>query len=220
MVMMVDDDRPQAAADFEFVAGALCLDFTNTVGGRRRPEPREHLRAFSDLVAWFEQASLLDTIGANTLRAWAEQHPGAADALLRRARALREAIHAVFQDVAHARPPQPAALALLNREVQRLLARSRLEPRDDGDGFGWAWDGDPAAPERPLWSVVRSAADLLTSDHLDQVRGCGQQTCAWLFLDTTRNRSRRWCSMADCGNRAKAQRHYRRRRASAESPRG
>src|SRR5438552_111673 len=98
------------------------------------------------------EPSIRERQGARLLRprrAWAARHPGDADALLRRARALREAIHAVFQDVAHARPPQPAALALLNREVQRLLARSRLEPRDDGDGFGWAWDGDPAAPERP-----------------------------------------------------------------------
>ena len=60
-----------------------------------------------------------------------------------------------------------------------------------------------------LWPVVQSAVDLMTSPELDRVGQCADDRgCGWLFVDTTKNRSRRWCDMRDCGNRAKARRHY------------
>ena len=78
----------------------------------------------------------------------------------------------------------------------------------------WAWN-DSDAPTSPLWPVLRSAADLLTSDELRLLRECAAETCTWLFLDRSRNHSRRWCAMQVCGHRAKARRHYRRKRAAA-----
>ena len=93
--------------------------------------------------------------------------------------------------------------------LEQAPARDALSARDGG--FAWA-AGAPGTPlRRPLWPVLWSAADLLTSDRLARVRSCGDPRCGWLFLDTSRNRSRRWCDMADCGNRAKARRHYARR---------
>ena len=102
-------------------------------------------------------------------------------------------------------------LAALNAALSKVLANACLVPAEDG--FAWAWGGEDAALRRVLWPIVRSAAELLTSDKLDRVGQCAGDSCGWLFLDTSRNRSRRWCEMEHCGNRAKARRHYRRQQA-------
>ncbi len=97
-------------------------------------------------------------------------------------------------------------------ELAEALARLRLELTSDG--ARWVLRHDSAALDSPLWSIARSAADLLTSDELARVRECDGLDCTWLFLDCSRSRSRRWCSMASCGNRAKARRHYHRRKGT------
>src|SRR5437773_8205792 len=108
MVMTVDDDRSAPTPSFEFTAGALCLDFTNTVNNRGADEPRDLLHGFPELVAWFEQAGLLDPPAATAFRGWGARRPSEAAALVRRARALREGIYSVFSAAAQARPPDPA----------------------------------------------------------------------------------------------------------------
>ena len=85
-----------------------------------------------------------------------------------------------------------------------------------GERFAWDWTPENAL-DRVLWPVVRDAAELLSGEDLDRVGRCADANCGWLFLDTSRNHSRRWCSMKDCGNRAKARRHYQRTAASEDS---
>ncbi len=93
------------------------------------------------------------------------------------------------------------------------LARLRLVPGPDG--LGWDWAADDRALDGVIWSVAHSAAELLTSERLDRVRECAESRCGWLFLDASRNRSRQWCDMKVCGNRAKARRHHARKKATA-----
>jgi predicted RNA-binding Zn ribbon-like protein len=81
-------------------------------------------------------------------------------------------------------------------------------------GFEWKWAGDEDALDRMVWPVARSAADVLVSDEGSRVRRCAGESCHWFFLDSGRNRSRRWCDMRDCGNRAKARRLNARKKAS------
>jgi predicted RNA-binding Zn ribbon-like protein len=69
--------------------------------------------------------------------------------------------------------------------------------------------------ELPLWILARSAADLLTSEQHAYVRQCASEECTWLFIDRSKNHSRRWCDMGDCGNREKARRLRARKRAEA-----
>ena len=97
-----------------------------------------------------------------------------------------------------------------------LVSRTHARIVSTKEGFKWDWS-EELALDRMLWFIARSAADLLTSGNLDRVRQCGDEECGWLFIDTTKNRSRRWCDMTDCGNRAKARRHYSRLRASSKS---
>ena len=125
---------------------------------------------------------------------------------------VREALYRVFSAVAAGATAPAGDLATLNEALADGFAHSRLEP--DGDGYHWAWQIDPPALDRMLWPVLRSAVDLLTSGELDRVKECpGLDDCGWLFFDTSKNGSRRWCSMEGCGNRAKGRRHYQRTRA-------
>jgi len=80
----------------------------------------------------------------------------------------------------------------------------------------WRWEFvDGEELDSMLWPIVRDAAELLTSRDFDRVTECSGSDCTWLFADKSRNRSRRWCDMAECGNRSKARRFYRRQKSGA-----
>ena len=140
---------------------------------------------------------------AKALRATAIQDPGLAATTLAQAHALREAVFEVFSATAREASPAPAPLEVVNEYLPEAFARLRL--RSDGSAFHLELMREDSL-DRPLWQVVRSAADLLISDRLDRVRECAAENCSWLFLDQSRNRSRRWCDMTVCGNRSKVRR--------------
>ena len=192
---------------FELTGGVLCLDFANTVDNRPA-QPRELLKSYDDLVAWAEQAGVLQPELAVKLRAEATRRPDAAAAALDGARALREAAHAVLTAAVRGEEAPADSLGMLEAAVAPSLARRRLV--QTAGGFAWVWTYDDAALDGLLAPVVESAATLLTSPELARVRECEADTCGWLFLDRSRNRSRRWCDMSVCGNRAKVRRHYQR----------
>ena len=193
---------------FELSGGALCLDFANTWGDRERPE-EDKLRDYPDLLAFARQTGMLTAAEAARLAGRAGREPREAAAALARAVELRETLYRIFSSAAIGRGPEAADLERLNAALPEALSHLRLEPR--GTELIWTWAASDDPLEAPLWPVVRSAAELLTSEERRRVRECGGGACTWLFLDHSRNRSRRWCSMETCGNRAKARRHYRRR---------
>jgi predicted RNA-binding Zn ribbon-like protein len=191
------------------VAGDLCLDFANTADWHASATPQERLNRYEDLVGWGRRAGLLDSARAASLVRAARRRPSAARAALRRATGLREAIYRIVVRLLRGGPPAPADLAVLNRELASALRRSRIVSA--GSGLARSWEHDDRALDAMLWPIVESAAELLTSERRSRIGQCADDRgCGWLFLDTTKNRSRRWCEMGDCGNRAKARRHYRR----------
>jgi predicted RNA-binding Zn ribbon-like protein len=195
--------------ELELTGGDPALDFVNTVE-TRASDPLELLRSYRDFLDWTARVGLVEARTARSLRHFA------ADDVLARAIALREAAYEVLVAVAveHAPPPK-TALAVINAEVA-----------DAGRGAGLAFDGEtftfqppPRDAVLPLHLVARALADLLTSPRLRRVGRCeGVGNCGWLFLDTTKNHSRRWCSMAGCGSRAKMRRYYARGKAKSSSP--
>jgi predicted RNA-binding Zn ribbon-like protein len=192
---------------FDFDSGVLCLDFANTVDWHASPNPIEKLNDYLDLVDWGEDAGVLSTREAGQLRHMAEQHPEDAAAVLKHALNLRETIYRIFTAIGGKRPVDPADLSILNAVLPEALSRMQIVATTKG--FDWRWVKSQDTLDAMLWPVARSAADLLFSDDLDRVRECADDRgCGYLFIDTSRNRSRRWCSMASCGNRAKAKRHY------------
>jgi predicted RNA-binding Zn ribbon-like protein len=187
---------------FEFVADTLCLDFCNTINFGRA-FTNERLGTFADLVLWGELAGTLTPGQAGRLDV------AAGDAALDNARMLRLVLHRIFAAIAYERTPLPADLAALNGILAGALPHLRIADRSDS--FALTWD-DARDADRMLWPVAHAAMQLLTGGQVGYVRQCEGDGCSWLFLDLTRNHSRRWCSTAHCGNRMKMRRHYRRTR--------
>lgn len=198
--------REESPYVFELTGGRLCLDFANTVGNHAGTSPNEHLRSYADLVSWGRQAGTLTREEAEHLLQQAAQYPQEAHAVLTRAIALREAIYRIFSRSAAGQPPPYDDLDLLNAALSEVLPHLRILWADGH--FTWGWAGEQNALDRMLWPVIRDAAELLNSEELSRVRECADDVCGWLFLDRSKNRSRRWCDMKACGNKAKARRHY------------
>jgi predicted RNA-binding Zn ribbon-like protein len=195
---------------FDFSGGELCLDFANTVSSHPEVQMQEHVTSYSRLVSWGRQAGILTEREETRLGDQAEHRPEEASAVHRRAIALREAIYRIFSAVVKGEQASQSDVDVLNAELSNGLGHARLTQR--GEGFEWEWEAEEGALDRVLWVVARSAADLLTSDKLQRVTECASERCGWLFMDLSRNHSRRWCDMNECGNRAKARRHYERTR--------
>ena len=196
------------------VGGWLCLDFVNTGSKYHSHSPVvDYIESYNDVVAWARQASLISAEQEAALIEKAEREPRKATAVLGRMRNVRDAMHWVFSAASTGEPVRKEALDALNTEVSTALAHGRLAAT--AEGFEWRWPGFADDLESLIWPVAKSAADLLTSERLARVRECASDTCGWLFIDASKNHSRRWCDMRDCGNSAKAKRHYHKKRVSA-----
>ena len=196
----------------ELVGGDIAFDLVNTASARRHGPFRERLLTYDDLVRWAERVELLGSARARKLRSEAHARPADAVAALDRIRALREAIYRVFSAIAFADEPAPEDLARIQAEAADAASRRRIVRGTDGQ-FQYEWP-DSTELEQLAWPVAVSAADLLVSGDHARIKECATDNCNWLFIDSSRNRSRRWCDMKDCGNRAKARRHYHRSRQS------
>jgi predicted RNA-binding Zn ribbon-like protein len=197
---------------YDLVGGRLCLDFCNTIGDRGSGLD-EHLRTYADVVGWAWRTGVLNAEEAARLSRLGLRNPTEAISVWERAIRLREALTAIFCAVAEDRGIRPGSLEMLNRELSVAMARSQVVPTDAG--FTWLWAEGGRALDCVLWPIARSAADLLTAGPLTAIRRCEGRDCGWLFLDTSRNRTRRWCDMRICGNRAKARRHHQRVKTGA-----
>jgi predicted RNA-binding Zn ribbon-like protein len=180
------------AAGLPLVGGVLAFDFANTAAGRDGAEPIEHLASADDLAAWAAHAGVLARAPAAALRT------------LEEARRLREAIHGLGSALARGEAPHRADLRTIRDVARRALAEAELIP----NGGGYALDFSKApATLALLGPIAWSAVDLLRQGGFDRVKQCPAPGCGWLFLDRSKNNSRRWCDMATCGNRSKAKRH-------------
>ena len=202
---------------FEYIGGDLSTDFTNTRSGRYEPPGHEHIQTYADVVEFTRQAGAIRPSEAKRLIAEAEIGSEKATQVYRRAVALREAIWRSFARIAQGRDPAPQDVEVIGTEAADAGAQARLVKT--GDAFGWAWS-ETADLARPLWPIARAASELLMSD-LDrtQLRECADDTCAWLFVDRTKNHSRRWCDMNSCGSRNKVREFRQRQKKAARKAR-
>ena len=184
----------------------LCLDLANTLAWRGSA-PSESLHDLPDLLTWCASSGSLLAGAIEVGESWAERHPAQAAAIFRGAIAIREAIYRIFHATASGNAPAEDDLSSLNRELKETPTRSALQRI--GAGFGWRVEvRRPVTASTLLAPALWSAGDLLTGPQLARVRECANDKCLWLFLDESKNGTRRWCSMSACGNRAKAHRHY------------
>ncbi|MDG4798648.1 ABATE domain-containing protein [Micromonospora sp. WMMD1082] len=188
------------------VGGNLALDFVNTRSGPPAGPPDDDvLTGYPDLVAWARYAGALTEAEAATLHRLARDDPGRAQATLARSLRTRKQLDELFRALATGGRPSARALARLRDDEAEAIGHAQLEHEG---GYAWSWrhDGSLARPLRP---VVHAAAGLLTTGPLDRIKGCG--ACRFLFVDESKNRSRRWCSMEDCGTTEKIRRYVARR---------
>jgi predicted RNA-binding Zn ribbon-like protein len=196
---------------FHLSGGCSCLDLANTVSWRRSRQPIERLTEYEDVIEWARQGRVLTAAEARALVREARRRPMGAARMLARTRALREAIYRVFSGLAGGSHPDHDDLAHLDRELHDALRNLHL--RRARSGAILTWSGGPGQLARPLWITARSAAELLTSDNVRRLKTCPSSSCGWVFLDTTKNGTRRWCDMQVCGSRAKARSYYARKLA-------
>jgi predicted RNA-binding Zn ribbon-like protein len=204
-------DIPRADHDFEFVGGSVALDFANTLGGMHTAPTHEHVIDYADLVAFGRSAGTISPSQGRRLIDEAQRQPARAAAVLRRAILLREAIWRVFDAFAKSGRADAADLATIQEEELAALKHAHFVQSGADVAYEWS---EELSLDRPLWDITRAAGELLRSKgDLVRVRECGSATCEWLFIDKSRNHTRRWCDMNDCGNAAKVRRYRARQRA-------
>jgi predicted RNA-binding Zn ribbon-like protein len=195
-----------SAGELPLVGGHLAIDFVNTLSGTIE-QPSEQLRDYADLLAWTRHVGLIDTPLADELARQARRHRQDAEAAVVAVVALRTHLDTALRARVAGREA-PADLAALVSSYRRALARARLIPT--GDGYAWVWPADRATLDDLRWRLAVHAMDLLHHAPLDQLRHCAG--CRYLFLDHSKNHSRRWCRMRGCGDNAKMRRYRARKR--------
>jgi len=200
---------PSRAGSLTLLGGVLCLNFCNTTSGRGTSQVQEHLRSFDNLLAWAKHAGAVDDQVARRLES-DPPSPAEGERILARALELRAALHAIFASAMAGISAPANSLADLNAVLSEAMGATALLPADGG--YVWDWPKGPLAPDRVLWAVARSAAELLIDGDLTRLRVCPGCFCGWMFLDRTRNGKRRWCEMEICGSRNKMRRYHQRQR--------
>ena len=192
---------------FELVAGKLCLEFADT---SRAEDKGEELHSIEDLLQWAKEAGVLSSADSGRLAKHYEGNRRQAAADLAKALGVRDLLHSIFTGIANGRPLRDRDLSELNSALAQTPALLRV--RAHSGTVGTQWGSAAEGLSQVLFPVLADAANLLASDRLGRLRGCASAECTMLFVDESRNGSRRWCDMNACGNRMKARRHYARTR--------
>ncbi len=188
---------------YEFIAGDLSLDFVNTVSWRRTTRAHEWLGSYTNLLDWAFLAGIISPSRRGILMKIAGNHPALASRVLARAIKLREALNGIVESLAASTPPHRQQIAVLNANLP--IALQHLELLPSKKLFVWVWKTDEPRLDEVLLPVVWSASNFLISKNHNLIGTC--EGCGWFFLDATKNHTRKWCTMKDCGNRAKARRY-------------
>jgi len=185
------------ATSWEFLGGALCLDFLNTVHCYGAEDPRDDLRSPEDLLSWAVAAGVVSRQESTEVQRDFQEHPTAGERLLRDAKHIRDQLREIFKS--RRVKPKPTDVELLNSLLGEHSAVPAIANKAGDLAVHWC----PTASPGIVLPILLSAAELVTGGQWARVRECGSATCTFLFLDTSKNHSRRWCDMRVCGNRAK-----------------
>jgi predicted RNA-binding Zn ribbon-like protein len=192
------------AGSLTLIGGELAFDFANTSSGRGFATHKEHLRSGGNVVDWAAHAKVLPPADADWLREAVRENPEMAEMLLRSALDLREDIYVLGSEVAAGRPAPPEHVESLARAHALCLSHAHLAPFEGN--YVWSWAPRKTPIEAVLGPISLSALTTLQQADLSRIKQCQGEKCGWLFFDATKNKSRRWCEMEVCGNRAKQKR--------------
>lgn len=199
------------ARNWDFEAGRLPLDFVNTAEWHASEQPHEMLETYADLLAWSVEAKLLTQPEADRLLKGSTAAPQDSEIALKQVIATREVIYRIFSAISSGEVLQESDLTKFNQALAANFNKAKITSTQSG--FEWAWEKSDHALEQILGPILRQTAEILTSKEINRIGQCeDDRGCGYFFYDTSRNHSRRWCSMESCGNRAKARRFYQRKK--------
>jgi predicted RNA-binding Zn ribbon-like protein len=209
------DNKPQRhqAAAFELIGGNVSLDFINTLDDRGSEQPKELLPDYYALARFGEESGILTRAQFDYLVKHIAMKPDEARKAMRSAINLREALYEVFMAVLKKQTAPQPAMERLNAYLHDAALHSRLV--QTRGRLEWRFDEVTSSFDAMLWPIAQAAGKLLASPELARVRACSSPTCQWVFLDTSKNHKRRWCSMEQCGNRAKVRKFYARQKSAS-----
>jgi predicted RNA-binding Zn ribbon-like protein len=213
--ILIMPEPARRLADLDLVGGNPSLDFANSINSRIAPV-HDYL-ASDGLFAWAEHAGLMSTEGGRppSFEERAVSDRSGADRAPRVAHGLREAIYATFSAIAASAAAPSSAVRRVLRAYGQAVGRGALADLPDGPRLQWS---PPSNPTAVLDRVAFAAGELLLARNRPPIKEC--PGCGWLFLDRSRNGSRRWCDMQVCGSRDKMRRYHRSRRAGPAQRRG
>lgn len=202
------NEQAQKTKALDRVGGHPAIDFVNTVNSWIKGVPgAEYLRSYEDVLDWHRETGLISAKSSQTFGRSLRRRQ---DAALAKALSLRGALYALFHAVAVQEPLPQRSLDRLNETIRETARWRRLVARGGEVRCGWDFDGAP--PEAVLGPVAWQAAELLEHGEPGRIKECpSDEGCGWLFVDSSKNRSRTWCSMKTCGNNAKVKRFRARR---------
>jgi predicted RNA-binding Zn ribbon-like protein len=201
------EDSGRTLETLELVGGALCLDFVNTINSRLNPE-HDYLMQYSDLLGWANKLGVLSPAQSQRLQKRSRQNMHEAENTLLAARTLRDLLYRLFSRAAAGSEPEKKDMEVFGVFYGESIARGHFTRQ--GTHYGTTWNVEETL-DAVLWPIIHTAGELLLSEELAQVKEC--PGCGWLFLDTSKNQSRRWCSMNTCGARDKMRRYHKKKSA-------
>jgi predicted RNA-binding Zn ribbon-like protein len=190
------------ADPFDWSGGDPALDFVNTLDERPSGAPIENLAAYGDLVRFAELAGIIEPSASRRLQSL--KGP-ACSRIAKRAREVREHLHAILAAAHLGQTVPKAALDAITLEVRRAHAARTLVATETSSAVKHCWLS-PFAPEVPLYACALAVETLLVTADYGRIRKCGASDCDVYFIDTSKAHRRQWCSMQNCGNREKQRR--------------
>lgn len=190
--------------------GVFCLDFVNTVHSRFDPITFDYIKDYGDLLGWLRKCEVVPQPVMSRLKKWHASDSQGAERVLKQVRDVRDLLYRMFSAIAAGQSPRTADLNWFQGLVEKTWGYLRIEPGQNC--WEWSWAGQALDLGHPLRLVIKSAAELLISGNVTRVKEC--PACGWVFLDQSKNGSRRWCSMDTCGSIDKASRYYYRKKKS------
>ena len=192
----------------DFVGGLSCLNFANTAGGHTKIREVERIPTFGDVINWSLYAELLSPAEAKALLALVKTKPKDAVHRVRELQTFREALHRLVTAIAHKQEPQRADFTRVRGTIAKILSAAEMQPVETE--FNWSADADALGLSTVIARVALSAHHMLSREKPSQLRQC--EICTWLFIDRTKNQTRRFCRQDACGNKSRAERFYSRKR--------
>jgi predicted RNA-binding Zn ribbon-like protein len=189
---------------FKLHAGHPALELVNTLDMRFSGQTVDLIPTYKDLLRLTTQMRLLTAEQSRKLTRTVGEEEGRR--VLASTAGLREALAKLLYGWIDETRPSAGQLQILEQHFYAAALHRRLLAGESH--LEWSWSGVERQAEVPLWMLAQAASDLLVSSDAELIKDCGDPTCRWLFLDVSKNHTRRWCDMKTCGNRMKARRHH------------